>query len=963
MKRLSVLAVLALALSGLLGPCWAGFAGTDIYLPSVGSAVGVAPWYTTLWVYNPNASPAVVTFYLLKRQPNPSPSSFTDTIPPGDVKRYDDAVQLMFQEATFGALRVVANQKVLVSSRIYSQRPGEALRDSKGQYFGGIPASFALGPGEKTRIVGVRQTSGDKNLSDFRFNLGVVETTGSSCTVTLRLLDETGAQVGSPRTWSLGPREAKQDSVWNLFAVGMENHQVEVEVTGGSGKVIAFGSSLANGSDDPSTVEMHFADALLAEHASGGSGTITGVVAGAGLTGGGSSGSVTLNVGAGPGIQVNADSVQIANGGVSAAMLQDTAAVKSLNGLTGAVTLAAGSNVTITPSGQTLTIAATGGGGGGGITGVTAGAGLTGGGSSGNVTLSVANDGITSAMLQNTAAVKSLNGLTGAVTLAAGSNVTITPSGQTLTIAATGGGGGGGTITGVTAGAGLTGGGSSGNVTLAVANNGITSAMIADGAVSTADLADGAVTNAKIAVGAVTKDKLSASGGSDGQVLKLSGGALTWANDLQGGLTLPYSGSVDSPNAAFDVTNTGNGFAVWGKSSGGIGVIGRGTTGVYGMSVGGFAGIQGWHQGTQNFGSLGTTDHGVLGTTDIHTGVEGWATSTGTGVAGTSATGKAVVGENTSTGNIGFLGTTTNAVYGQSSGGDAVEGSSSAANRSGVYGHNSNANGYGVAGVNTSSGNYGFVGTGSDGVFGYSFNGSGVKGISSTGAASGVFGANGSSTGYGVFGQNLAVGAYGILGSNDLINGPIGVYGNAPSSGWAGYFQGNVSVNGTLTAFTKLFKIDHPLDPEGKYLYHTSVESPDMMNVYNGNVVLDENGEAWVELPEWFEALNRDFRYQLTCIGGFAPVYIAEEIQNNRFKIAGGKPGMKVSWQVTGIRHDPWAEAHRIPVEEVKPPQEQGTYLHPELYGQPEEKSVNWKHRQQIRQLQPVPALASPEKP
>jgi hypothetical protein len=180
------------------------------------------------------------------------------------------------------------------------------------------------------------------------------------------------------------------------------------------------------------------------------------------------------------------------------------------------------------------------------------------------------------------------------------------------------------------------------------------------------------------------------------------------------------------------------------------------------------------------------------------------------------------------------------------------------------------------------------------------------------------------------------------------------------SSGWAGYFEGDVEVTGTLSKGGGSFKIDHPLDPEGKYLYHSFVESPDMMNIYNGNVVLDENGEAWVELPEWFEALNRDFRYQLTALGQPGPnLYIAQEIQNNRFKIAGGKPGMKVSWLVTGIRHDPWAEAHRIPVEEVKPPEEQGTYLHPELYGQPEEKSVNWKHRQQIRGLEPVPASKS----
>ncbi len=119
-------------------------------------------------------------------------------------------------------------------------------------------------------------------------------------------------------------------------------------------------------------------------------------------------------------------------------------------------------------------------------------------------------------------------------------------------------------------------------------------------------------------------------------------------------------------------------------------------------------------------------------------------------------------------------------------------------------------------------------------------------------------------------------------------------------------------------AAARSFRIDHPLDPANMYLYHSSVESPDMMNVYNGNVLLDANGEAWVEMPDWFEALNRDFRYQLTCIGGFAPVYVAEEISGNRFRIAGGEAGMKISWLVTGIRHDAHAEANRTPVEQEK---------------------------------------------
>ena len=102
------------------------------------------------------------------------------------------------------------------------------------------------------------------------------------------------------------------------------------------------------------------------------------------------------------------------------------------------------------------------------------------------------------------------------------------------------------------------------------------------------------------------------------------------------------------------------------------------------------------------------------------------------------------------------------------------------------------------------------------------------------------------------------------------------------------------------------------------------------MNVYDGVVFLDTNGEAWVELPEWFEDLNKDYRYQLTAIGAPAPgLYIAHEIENNRFQIAGGTPGLKVSWQVTGIRHDPYAEAHPILVEEGKPEEEIGTYLYP----------------------------------
>ncbi len=176
----------------------------------------------------------------------------------------------------------------------------------------------------------------------------------------------------------------------------------------------------------------------------------------------------------------------------------------------------------------------------------------------------------------------------------------------------------------------------------------------------------------------------------------------------------------------------------------------------------------------------------------------------------------------------------------------------------------------------------------------------------------------------------------------------IGIYGNLYDlNNTTLTIDDNLDVTGALSKASGSFKIDHPLDPENKYLYHSFVESPDMMNIYNGNAVLDENGEAAIQLPEWFEALNRDFRYQLTCIGGFAPVYVAEEVSGNQFRIAGGEPGMKVSWQVTGIRQDEWANAHRVQVEVEKPAEKKGLYLYPEVFGFDETRGINYHSSQE----------------
>ena len=124
-----------------------------------------------------------------------------------------------------------------------------------------------------------------------------------------------------------------------------------------------------------------------------------------------------------------------------------------------------------------------------------------------------------------------------------------------------------------------------------------------------------------------------------------------------------------------------------------------------------------------------------------------------------------------------------------------------------------------------------------------------------------------------------------------------------------------------------------------------------MLDVYNGVAILNDAGEAWITMPDWFEALNRDFRYQLTSIGRPGPnLYIGSEMSGNRFLISGGSPNQKVSWQVTGIRHDVYANAHRIPVEENKPAKERGFYLHPELFGQSIEQSIFWSQRPEMLQ-------------
>jgi len=302
------------------------------------------------------------------------------------------------------------------------------------------------------------------------------------------------------------------------------------------------------------------------------------------------------------------------------------------------------------------------------------------------------------------------------------------------------------------------------------------------------------------------------------------------------------------------------------------------------------------------------------------------------------------------------------AIVGNSSVTDGVQGATSST-LTGVYGLNNNDQiGFGVYGLANGQEGFGVggVGIGTEGIGIAGAGGSsslGSVGNSILGTAPiGVIGA--STNGYAVVAtsdnSNALLAENGTTNNNDtVVINNLG--GGAPlfASGQGGslFFDanGNLTVSGAIYGSSKHFRIDHPLDPANKYLDHASVESSELKNIYDGVALLDAAGSAIVRLPDWFEAVNGDFRYQLTPIGAPGPnLYIAQEISNNQFTIGGGQPGTKVSWQVTGIRHDPYANAHRMVVEEVKPADERGFYIHPELYGAPKERSLTWAHRVHI---------------
>jgi hypothetical protein len=402
-----------------------------------------------------------------------------------------------------------------------------------------------------------------------------------------------------------------------------------------------------------------------------------------------------------------------------------------------------------------------------------------------------------------------------------------------------------------------------------------------------------------------------------------------------GSLLFPLADTSASDEAVLALTNTGFGGAVSGESKqGGIGVFGQSNTiGVAGFSSGG-TGVQG-----------GGPIRGLYGLSDLGTGIEGGhtlPTGNGPGVYGWSAsaadraygvfgelTGNpngidayAVRGLNRLQGLEGGFGGEGKGVYGLAK--------SSSAAQVGVYGESRSTRGFGVYGEATAeSGD-------TRGVFGltWSSGGIGVEGRTMTfsGATIGVEGSSNSTSGKGVAGSASAVSGltYGVYGSC-LSNAGFGVYS-----------LGNMAASGT-----KSFRIDHPKDPAGKYLLHYSAESPDVLNIYTGNVVTDAAGIASIDLPEYFEDINKDPRYTLTVIneGGldFVHVMVVQKIRDNRFVIRTSKPSTEVSWEVKAIRNDLWVRAAGAPVQKIKEGEERGKYQNPALYGMPEDMGTNFR--------------------
>jgi hypothetical protein len=670
-------------------PLFAGFASTETFLPAVGRVPGLngAQFYTTVWATNLTSARQTFTFHFLKTgQANASPLSFDDALEPGQTKVYENIVETKLGLANaLGAARITSSGEIFVAERIYNQAPGADLGNTEGLFFAGVPKSFSISAGQSASIQGIDQGG----FENFRYNFAMIETGGGSPTVNVQVFDGAGTMLGQ-KSYPLKPYEHLQPGVADVVAgIQTTNARITATVTSGTGSVLLAGAQLANESQDSSGFEMTFRDSLL------GSGS--------------SSGNCTL-------------------------------CVTSLNGLTGALTLTPGSGISITPSGSQISIAYTGGGGAGGITSVAH-----------DGSLSGAGTGASPLAIANGQVVRSVNGVHDAVTLAAGSNVTITPSGSTLTIASSGGGG--------------------------------------------------------------------------------------------GGLALPFSGSSNTAQTSFAVSNTGGGPAIEADSN---------ATG-FGPPANSFA---------IKAVSTGTTGTGVYGSTHGTSGEGGY-----TGVWGDSHDATAVTG--TSFTDRGVLGITSSA-----SAAAAVEG----LNRS-------------PAGV---------------GVLGRSGNGAPAATQNIADSTAGVWGDAGG-TKAGVLGTATDAGVvglgdlYGVLGGGLTRNDVVGVEGIGSSgvvgqgSSYGVYFLGGLGGTGV-----KSFVEPHPTDP-AKEIRYVCLEGPESGTYFRGRARI-VNGFATIAVPDDFRMVTSESGLTIVATPVGALAVLAAVHQDLDRIVIQGSADVEFNYLVNGVR-------------------------------------------------------------
>jgi hypothetical protein len=492
-----------------------------------------------------------------------------------------------------------------------------------------------------------------------------------------------------------------------------------------------------------------------------------------------------------------------------------------------------------------------------------------------------------------------------------------------------------GTLTGVTtaAGSGLSGGGTTGTLSLKVPAAGITNAMLADSKITLSNNAAGGLTTP----GAMTLGSSYTIGlkpCTTNQILQYNGTSWACANAGTGTVTTVESGAglTGGPITASGTLSlaakacpAGSALSALPFTCSLFATLGANT----------FIGTQSitGHNLQTLIGDPGCGSHPFAG---IAFGSSGFSNCENYSMVGDSVNTYIAA----PTGNIYFR-TARNAVTAMTiapSGTVSVYGLSASAGSG-----SSGADAFGATGgngdpndINNGNGGYGVQGVGGSGTpntaDGNNTGGNGVEGYGGSATFSGAGGVFASGTGVG----NEALVAVG---------------------GLAGNFTGDLMVSGAITAGTKDFKIDHPLDPANKYLVHASVESSEMKNIYDGNVTTDSQGQATVQLPEWFGVLNTDFRYQLTVIGQFAQAIVGRKIENNQFEIRTSAPNVEVSWQVTGVRQDAFAKANPLVVELEKEPRLRGFYIHPELYGAPAEKQIEWaRHPQTMKKIQEMRA-------